>query len=162
MTLSTSYGINKSLLVKKIVKFTYALYAVPCNALYVIARHCQRRCRGNLPEGNHIKSHARYFCTCVEKKAHTSKRVSIFASDNVISKAQCAPRGTVRRSFCRFMRFLVLDLLRFFGTSFSTKRTISRRPSPKLRRLSAGRRQYRKRESARSEDTSKECPQCPF
>ena len=26
-----------------------------------------------------------------EKKAHTSKRVSIIASDNVISKAQCAP-----------------------------------------------------------------------
>ncbi len=38
MTLSTSYGINKSLFVKKIVKFTYALYAIPCNALYVIAR----------------------------------------------------------------------------------------------------------------------------
>ena len=33
-----SLGINKSLLVKKIVKFTYALYAVPCNALYVILR----------------------------------------------------------------------------------------------------------------------------
>ena len=38
MTLSTSYGINKSLFVKKIVKFTYALYAIPCNALYVIVR----------------------------------------------------------------------------------------------------------------------------
>ena len=27
-----------------------------------------------------------------EKKAHTSKRVSIIACNNVISKAQCAPR----------------------------------------------------------------------
>ena len=25
--------------------------------------------RGNLPEGNHIKSHARYFCACVDKGA---------------------------------------------------------------------------------------------
>ena len=49
--------------------------------------------RGNLPEGNPFhKTHARYFCTCVEKKAHTSKRVSIIAYNNVISKAQCAPR----------------------------------------------------------------------
>ena len=38
----------------------------------------------------YYKTHARYFCTCVEKKAHTSKRVSVIASDNVISKAQCA------------------------------------------------------------------------
>ena len=49
--------------------------------------------RGNLPEGNPLhKTHARYFCTCVEKKAHTSKRVSIIVYNNVISKAQCAPR----------------------------------------------------------------------
>ena len=34
------------------------------------------------------KTHARYFCTCVEKKAHTSKRVSIIACNNVISKAK--------------------------------------------------------------------------
>ena len=34
------------------------------------------------------KTHARYFCTCVEKKAHTSKRVSVIACDNVISKAK--------------------------------------------------------------------------
>ena len=88
-------------------------------------RNTALRCCGNLPEGNHIKSHARYFimgpngilCTrwekeyasvrqtvvacddCLvkneaydaEKKAHTSKRVSIIAPDNVISKAQCAP-----------------------------------------------------------------------
>ena len=45
--------------------------------------------RGNLPEGKpHYKTHARYFCTCVEKKAHTSKRVSVIACDNVISKAK--------------------------------------------------------------------------
>ena len=46
---------------------------------------------GNLPEGNPChKTHARYFCTCVEKKAHTSKRVSIIACNNVISKVQSA------------------------------------------------------------------------
>ena len=44
-------------------------------------------------KGYHIKPHARYFCTCVEKKAHTSKRVSVIAPDNVISKAQFAPRA---------------------------------------------------------------------
>ena len=36
----------------------------------------------------YYKTHARYFCTCVEKKAHTSKRVSVIACDNVISKAK--------------------------------------------------------------------------
>ena len=47
--------------------------------------------RGNLPEGQpHYKTHARYFRTCVEKKAHTSKKVSIIACNNVISKVQCA------------------------------------------------------------------------
>ena len=49
------------------------------------------------------KTHARYFCTCVEKKAHTSKRVSIIACNNVISKEKCAPwanitpRGALRQ-----------------------------------------------------------------
>ena len=50
------------------------------------------------PEGTpHYKTHARYFCTCVEKKAHTSKRVSIIAYNNVISKAQLSgtPRDTL-------------------------------------------------------------------
>ena len=43
------------------------------------------------------KTHARYFCTCVEKKAHTNKRVSIIACNNVISKVQLSgtPRDTV-------------------------------------------------------------------
>ena len=48
-------------------------------------------------KGYHIKPHARYFCTCVEKKAQTSIRVSVIAPDNVISKAQLSgtPRDTV-------------------------------------------------------------------
>ena len=48
-------------------------------------------------QGSLVKSHARYFCTCVEKKAHTSKRVSIIARDNAISKVQLSgtPRDTV-------------------------------------------------------------------
>ena len=29
----------------------------------------------------------------MEKKAHTNKRVSVIACDNVISKVQCAPWG---------------------------------------------------------------------
>ena len=37
------------------------------------------------------KPHARYFCTCVEKKAQTRKRVSVIVRDNVILKAQFAP-----------------------------------------------------------------------
>ena len=57
--------------------------------------------RGNLPEGTpHYKTHARYFCTCVEKKAQTSKRVSVIAPDNVISKAQCAPCSAI---LCQFI-----------------------------------------------------------
>ena len=36
------------------------------------------QCATHLPEGNHIKKHARYFCTCVEKcgaKKHAVGRV---------------------------------------------------------------------------------------
>jgi len=48
------------------------------------------------PEGTpHYKTHARYFRTCVEKKAHTNIRVSIIACDNAISKVQCAPRKSL-------------------------------------------------------------------
>ena len=66
----------------------FLLYVVPCKALMSL-RGAKRR--GNLPEGNPCyKTHARYFCTCVEKKAQTSKRVSVIACDNVISKAQFA------------------------------------------------------------------------
>ena len=39
-------------------------------------------------KGTILQTHARYCCTCVEKKAHTSKRVSVIARDNVISKAK--------------------------------------------------------------------------
>ena len=48
-------------------------------------------------KGYLVKPHARYFCICVEKKAHTSKRVSVIACDNVISKVQLSgtPRDTV-------------------------------------------------------------------
>ncbi len=45
----------------------------------------------HLPEGlPYYQAHARYFCTCVEKKAQTSIRVSIIACDNAISTAQFA------------------------------------------------------------------------
>ena len=57
--------------------------------------------RGNLPEGTpHYKTHARYFRTCVEKKAQTSIRVSVIAPDNVISKAQFAPCSAI---LCQFI-----------------------------------------------------------
>ena len=56
------------------------------------------QCAPHRPEGNPFhKTHARYFCTCVEKKAHTSKRVSIIVYNNVISKAQLS--GTPRDTF---------------------------------------------------------------
>ena len=53
--------------------------------------HCERSVAiaGN---GHRIIKPTQDTCTCVEKKAHTSKRVSIIACNNVISKAQCAPR----------------------------------------------------------------------
>ncbi len=67
-----------------------ALYSIPSVQRTLSLRGATRR--GNLPEGTpHYKTHARYFCTCVEKKAQTSIRVSVIAPDNVISKAQFAP-----------------------------------------------------------------------
>ena len=57
-----------------------------CTKYYVIASVAWQS-PGREP---YYKTHARYFCTCVEKKAHTSKRVSIAAPDNAISKEQCA------------------------------------------------------------------------
>ena len=37
-----------------------------------------------------IRGSQKILCTCVEEKEHTSKRVSIIACNNVISKVQCA------------------------------------------------------------------------
>ena len=54
----------------------FLLYVVPCKALMSL-RSINRGPRGIL-------------CTRGEK-AHTSKRVSVIAGDNAISKAQCAP-----------------------------------------------------------------------
>ena len=51
-------------------------------------------------KGYLVKPHARYFCTCVEKKAQTSIRVSVIAPDNVISKAQFAPCSAI---LCQFI-----------------------------------------------------------
>ena len=51
------------------------------------------RCCGNLPEGTpHYKTHARYFCTCVEKKGANKHKSEHCRPDNAISKAQFAPR----------------------------------------------------------------------
>ena len=50
------------------------------------------QCAPHRPEGHRIIKPTQDTCTCVEKKAHTSKRVSIIVYNNVISKAQCAPR----------------------------------------------------------------------
>ena len=58
------------------------------------------QCATHLPEGLPYKTHARYFCTCVEKKAQTSIRVSVIAPDNVISKAQFAPCSAI---LCQFI-----------------------------------------------------------
>ena len=54
----------------------YYPFFLPCNALYVIA-------------SENTGDPKRYFCTFGEK-AHTSKRVSVIACDNAISKVQCA------------------------------------------------------------------------
>ena len=55
----------------------YSRLVYVTTAFDVIAMHCIRGPRGIL-------------CTCGEK-AHTSKRVSVIACNNAISKAQCAP-----------------------------------------------------------------------
>ena len=102
-----------------------ALYAIACNALYVIAKHRVAVLWQSPGREPYYKTHARYcimgpngilctrwekeyasvrqtFVACddclvkneaydAEKKAHTSKRVSIIACNDVISKAQCAP-----------------------------------------------------------------------
>ena len=45
-----------------------------------------------LPEGTpHYKTHARYFCTCVEKKGANKQKSEHCRPDNAISKAQFAP-----------------------------------------------------------------------
>ena len=115
-----------------ILRFIH-LVVCPCEALPFVsfrATHFMslRAQRGNRRERTpHYKTHARYFCTRVEKrstrakewalslaitwfqkrsyrgprgilctrgeKEHTSKRVSIIACDNVISKAKCATCG---------------------------------------------------------------------
>ena len=47
-----------------------------------------------------LQNPRKILCTCVEKKAHTSKRVSIIAPDNAISKVQCAPCSAI---LCQFV-----------------------------------------------------------
>ena len=66
-------------------------------------------------KGTILQTHARYFCTCVEKKAHTSKRVSVIACDNVISKVQCAPRGKTIPPQLRWYCLLMCLGLRNYG-----------------------------------------------
>ena len=77
-----------------------------CNARFVVVKHLYsfpsvrstmslRAQRVNLPKGTpHYKTHARYFCTCVEKKAHTSKRVSIIAPPPIMRFQKCSVRRT--------------------------------------------------------------------
>ena len=77
------------------------IYLQNFRAIFILSRathlcHCEAPPSGAVAiarKGHLVKSHARYFCTCVEKKAHTSKRVSIIACNNAISKVQCAPCG---------------------------------------------------------------------
>ena len=52
--------------------------------------HKIRICRSVILRYRKSGDPKRYICTCVEEKEHTSKRVSIIAPDNVISKVQCA------------------------------------------------------------------------
>ena len=56
-------------------------YSLACNALYVILRSCIATTWESPGREPYYKTHARYFCTCVEKKA------------------QCAPYGKVS-AFC--------------------------------------------------------------
>ena len=56
--------------------------------------------RGNLPEGLPYKTPRKIHLYLRGEKAHTSKRVSIIAPDNAISKAQCAPCSAI---LCHFI-----------------------------------------------------------
>ena len=113
---------NTAFVCRKVIsKFTYALYAIPCNALYVIASVAwQSPGRDTI-----LQTHARYFCTCVEKKAHTSKRVSVIACDNAISKVQCAPRGKTippqPRWYCLLMCFRIKELWIVINVNFGAR-----------------------------------------
>ena len=69
----------------------FCWFFIPYEVLYVIARHCQRRCRGNLPEGLHITKPTQDTFVLAWGKGAQSKRVSIIAPDNAISKVQFAP-----------------------------------------------------------------------
>ena len=64
----------------------------PYEVLNVFAKHRFAVLWQSPGRAPYYKTHARYFRTCVEKKAHTSKRVSVIVPDNVISKVQCPPR----------------------------------------------------------------------
>ena len=68
---------NTAFVCKKVIsKFTYALYAIPCNALYVIASENTGTPRDTVyPWG---------------KGAHKQKSEH-YLPDNAISKAKCAP-----------------------------------------------------------------------
>ena len=68
---------------------------------YVIAKHRIAVLWQSPGRAPYYKTHARYFCTCVEKKAHTSKRVSVIACDNVISKAKLCDAYTGIFRTCR-------------------------------------------------------------
>ena len=69
-------------------------YSTACEALNVIARSCLQR-RGNLPEGNLIKSHARYFCTCVEKRSTQAKEWALLLA--IMWFQKCSVRRIARK-----------------------------------------------------------------
>ena len=81
-------------------------YSFPYEVLNVIAKHRFAVLWQSPRREPYHKTHARYFCTCVEKKAHTNKRVSIIACNNVISRVQCAthrPEGLPYKSEVYFL-----------------------------------------------------------
>ena len=86
--------------------FFVGFFNFPYEVLNVFAKHRFAVLWQSPGRAPYYKTHARYIRTCVEKKAHTSKRVSVIVPDNVISKVQCATHRPEGLPYKREVYFL--------------------------------------------------------
>ena len=97
---------------RKMIGQKRSLWRVPCNALYVIARHCP------------LWGPQKILCTFGEK-AQTRKRVSVIVHDNVISKAQFAPHrpeGLPCYALCHCIYTKIATPKNYLNIHFKTQR----------------------------------------
>ncbi|MDY5795978.1 MAG: hypothetical protein SPK20_00290 [Eubacteriales bacterium] len=77
---------------------------------FMSLRSTALRCCGNPPEGHHITKPTQDILYLRGEKAHTSKRVSIIACNNVILKVQCAPHRPEGQQY-KTKRFYIKSVL---------------------------------------------------